>query len=92
VALAAANTAFDKKTLTFPANQQITVDFDNQDTGQLHNWSLYTDSTGATPIFQGSFVTGPAKTRYVFSSPGPGSYFFRCDSHPTQMTGTATVT
>ncbi len=92
VALKANGTAFDQATLTFPASQPITIDFDNQDAGLVHNVSLYTDSTGATPIFQGGFITGPDKTRYEFTAPQAGSYFFRCDVHPTQMTGTATVT
>jgi plastocyanin len=38
-------------------------------------------------------VTGPTTTTYTFTAPStPGSYFFRCDVHPTQMTGTFVVT
>jgi hypothetical protein len=27
----------------------------------------------------------------VFTTPAAGNYFFRCDVHPTSMTGTFTV-
>lgn len=33
-------------------------------------------------------MTGPATTTYTFTAPStPGTYFFRCDVHPTVMTG-----
>jgi plastocyanin len=93
LSLIAKNTAFNTKTLTFPANQQIVIDFDNQDAGVPHNFSLYTDSTASHAIFQGQpFTTGPETRKYEFRAPGPGSYYFRCDVHPNQMFGTATVT
>jgi plastocyanin len=53
-----------------------------------HNFAAYTDQTANNVIFQGQIVTGPATATYNFTAPStPGTYFFRCDIHPTQMTG-----
>jgi plastocyanin len=36
----------------------------------------------------GDVITGPKKITYTFDAPEkPGTYFFRCDIHPTTMTG-----
>ncbi|MGH2725424.1 MAG: cupredoxin domain-containing protein, partial [Actinomycetota bacterium] len=88
--LIAKNTAFDAKTLTFPANTQVTINFRNEDLGVPHNWAMYKDNTGAQAFFNGPIFSGVAEQKYVFTSPGPGTYFFRCDVHPG-MNGTATV-
>ncbi len=86
--LTAQNTAFDKSTITVPSGSQITVNFNNTDNGVPHTFSVYTDSSAATVIFKGNPITGPATTAYKFTAPTkPGTYFFRCDIHPTQMTG-----
>ena len=84
--------AFDKSTITVSAGAQVTINFDNQDSGIPHNFAVYTDSSAGTTIFIGETITGPNKTTYTFTAPTtPGSYFFRCDIHPTKMTGTFTV-
>jgi plastocyanin len=93
VALTAQNIAFDKSTITVPAGSNVVMTFNNQDTGVPHNFALYTDSTAKTRIFAGGFVTGPATVTYTFTAPAqPGTYFFRCDVHPTVMTGSFVVT
>jgi plastocyanin len=71
----------------------VTITFTNNDAGVPHNFALYTDSSAATNIFRGAIVTGPATTTYTFTAPStPGTYFFRCDVHPTQMNGQFVVT
>ncbi len=93
VSLIAKNIAFDKSTITVPAGARVVMTFDNQDAGVPHNFALYTDSTARTKIFAGDFVTGPKKVTYTFTAPSqPGTYFFRCDVHPTVMTGSFVVT
>ena len=63
------------------------------DAGVPHNFAVYTDATASTAIFTGAVVTGPTTTTYTFTAPStPGSYFFRCDVHPTIMTGQFIVT
>lgn len=93
VSLTAQNLAFDKGTITVPSGSTVTLTFKNMDAGVPHNFALYTDSHATTPIFVGTIVTGVTTTTYTFTAPAtPGSYFFRCDVHPTTMTGTFKVT
>jgi len=53
----------------------------------------FKSSTYASFIFTGAAVTGPNKTTYdVSKAPlAPGTYFFRCDYHPTSMFGQLVV-
>ena len=90
--IAAKNVAFDKKALTATAGQPVTVQFNNEDTGVPHNFAVYTDKGASQKIFSGELVTGPATATYNFNAPStPGTYFFRCDVHPDQMSGSFTV-
>ncbi len=93
VNIMAKNIAFNTSTITVPAGAQVTVNFDNQDSGIQHNVAFYTDSSATDTIYKGQITTGPNKTTYTFTAPStPGTYFFRCDVHPTQMTGQFVVT
>lgn len=84
--------AFDRDTLTVPAGATVTVNFTNPDSGDAHNFAVYTDGTASEAIFQGDAITGPAWTTCTFTAPDrAGNYFFRCDIHPTAMTGTLVV-
>jgi len=91
--LTARNLAFDKSTITVPAGATVALAFINDDAGVPHNFAVYTDSSATTAIFRGAIVTGQVTTTYTFTAPStPGTYFFRCDVHPTQMTGSFVVT
>lgn len=86
--LMAKNIAFNKSTIAVPAGANVTIYFDNQDSETPHNFAVYDSPSAAQTIFQGKIITGPAKAIYTFTAPDqPGNYFFRCDVHPTQMTG-----
>ena len=90
--LVARNIAFDLKTLTVPAGASVTLNFDNRDSGIGHNFALYRDSSAQQSIFVGQIIKGPATIAYEFTAPDqPGSYFFRCDPHSSQMNGTFVV-
>jgi plastocyanin len=83
--------AFDQNTITVHPGAGVTLNFNNQDGGIPHNFALYTDSSGSTPIFRGQVITGPSTVVYTFVAPAaPGTYFFRCDIHPA-MTGSFIV-
>lgn len=87
IGLVAKNIAFNTTEITVPAGTNVTINFDNQDQNVPHNFALYTDSTAKTALYQGKTITGPAKATYNFTAPkNPGTYFFRCDTHP-KMTG-----
>jgi plastocyanin len=91
--LIAKDIAFDKSTITVPAGAQVIINFDNQDSGIPHNFAVYTDTSATTSIFVGQIINGVKSIAYTFTAPTtPGDYFFRCDVHPTTMTGTFTVT
>ena len=85
------NNVFDTSTLSAPAGTPFTVVFDNMDAGIPHNFSIYTDDTATTALFTGEFLTGPDTTTYKIPALDAGTYFFRCDVHPTTMFGTLTV-
>ena len=54
--------------------------------------AVFNGSDATAPaIFHGDLVTGPGSLDYTFTLPGPGTYFFHCDVHPVQMTGTITL-
>jgi plastocyanin len=87
----AENTAFTEPCLAAPANKAFTIEFMNMDPGMLHNISIYADSNASQALFVGEMVTGPGSVTYRVKALPPGTYFFRCDVHPTQMTGTFVV-
>ncbi len=93
VTLTAQNIAFDKSTITVPHGSQVVMTFKNMDSGVVHNFALYTDSSARNRIFAGDFVTGVKTVTYTFTAPSaPGTYYFRCDVHPTVMYGSFVVT
>jgi len=92
LSLVAKNNAFNISTITVPAGAAVVMTFDNQDRFP-HNVALYTDSTARTTIYKGEIITGPKVITYTFNAPSqPGTYFFRCDVHPSTMTGSFVVT
>lgn len=95
VEITAQNVVFSTRTLTARTGGQVRVRLDNKDSGVEHNIAFYPSSTSLTaPLAPGSIGTvfkGPAVDDTVFTLPAAGSYFFRCDIHPTTMTGTFTV-
>ena len=88
---AVASLKFDKSDLTAKAGGTITVRFDNRDNGIPHNFAVYKDSSAGQTLSQGQICTGPCKGEVTLTGLTAGRYFFRCDVHPTQMTGTLTV-
>jgi plastocyanin len=93
VDLVARDMSFDKDIITAPAGTEVYVNFDNQDDGVLHNFSVYSSPDAQTPLFLGENVRGPARTTYRFPAGNrPGSYYFRCDIHPATMNGILEVT
>ncbi|MCX6669499.1 MAG: cupredoxin domain-containing protein [Methanothrix sp.] len=88
VGLIAKSIAFNTSTITVPAGARVTVNFDNQDANVPHNFAVYDSANAKTTIFKGNIITGPKMIAYTFDAPTtPGTYFFRCDIHPTIMTG-----
>jgi plastocyanin len=53
--------------------------------------AFYKDDSAKDEIYFGRDLLTVGETTYVFKVPGPGEYFYRCEFHPTQMTGTLKV-
>lgn len=88
--LVAKNISFDKTELTAPAGP-ITITMMNEDNGTPHNLHVFkgTDASGES---EGSTEVNPGpNTESLSIDLQPGTYYFHCDVHPTQMFGTLTV-
>ncbi len=85
---------FNTDELHIPAGRATTVTMDNTDTGIPHDFVIYKDEAAAranqAPLFKTNTCTGPCKESVAVTLQA-GEYFFRCDIHPTQMTGTVEV-
>jgi plastocyanin len=69
----------------------LTIEFDNQDGGVLHNIHFYRgeDADGES-VAETELETGPI-TQTVTFDVQPGEYYYVCDAHPTTMEGILTV-
>jgi len=91
IEIAAQNIAFDKTTLTAPANTPFTLRFTNNDAGVPHDVVIHNGtSTSDPPLFEGEIFTGVGSRDYQVPALKAGTYAFSCKVHPT-MTGTLTV-
>jgi plastocyanin len=91
IELHAKNIAFSPTKLT-AASANVTIHFVNDDANIPHNVAVFGGSDATAPaIVHGDLVTGPGSADVTFTLPGPGTYFFHCDVHPAQMTGTITL-
>ena len=84
----AAGFAFTTEELTLPADQEIELEFVNEDAAP-HNVSIY-ESEGGKALFEGEIISAGQQTTYAIPALPKGKYPFQCDVHPS-MAGTATV-
>lgn len=85
---------FDTAELTIAAGTDVTITVDNIDTGIPHNFAVYTSrdaaESGEEALAATEICTAPC-TEVVTLNLSAGEYFFRCEVHPAQMTGTLVV-
>lgn len=95
--IAAAQIAFDKDLIQVPAETDVTVTFNNNDTGVPHNFKVWEDEAAAQSADTGAQIAatdninGGASAEAEFNSGPPGEYYFNCDIHPASMFGSVEV-
>ncbi len=84
--------AFDKGELTIAADADVTITADNTD--GFHSFAVYNSRDeaegGSEPIDETGTCNAPCVDS-VSVNLAAGEYFFRCEVHPTIMTGTLIV-
>jgi len=85
---------FDMTELSIPADESVTITTENTDDGELHNFAIYASrdsaETGDDPLIATEICAAPCSEEASVNLTS-GEYFFRCDVHPNDMTGTLTV-
>ncbi len=90
IQISAENTAFSVDTREAAAGE-ITIEFNHRDDGVAHNFAVYpSEDELDSPIAATAIETGPTQQELRLTLE-PGEYFYRCDVHPAQMTGTLVV-
>ena len=86
------NLQFSPRTITASPGAQVTVTFNNQDAGVLHNIRFYANRNRSATLAASEVKAGPASDTLNFTAPAaPGTYPFICDVHPDTMTGNLSV-
>lgn len=84
------NERFDPTEVEAPAGV-ITISFDNQDEGILHNIRFYEGSNADGRFVRKSELERGPEVQILSMDLQPGSYFYDCEVHPASMTGTLLV-
>jgi plastocyanin len=91
VNLAASGVRFSTGSLSAPAGM-VTISFSNNDDGISHNVHVYAGGNASSPtVGATATAVGPVQQTLNLGALAAGSYFYRCDVHPSQMSGTLTV-
>lgn len=90
VAISAKSVAFSTKTFKL-SPEGTEIDFANDDV-QPHNIAIFPSASNLTTVlFRGTITPGGQQVKYEVGKLKPGTYYFHCDVHPQQMTGSVTV-
>jgi hypothetical protein len=82
------NIAFDTDELRAPADTDFTIVDINDDIGIPHNFALFRDAAHLGLIARTDIMQGPAEQELAIPPLEPGTYYFLCQTHTDQMTGT----
>jgi plastocyanin len=76
---------FVQQCLAAPADTKFTIAFHNADSGVRHNITIL--DSRSNKVFAGTIITGDKTETYDVDALQAGTYSFRCDVHPPEMTG-----
>jgi len=88
IEIKAQDSAFSETELQAPAYAQVSIIVENADKNTDHGFSLYRTPNGEGPVFVGSLVPGQETRTFTFTTPEPGTYYFRDDMMPGLLHGT----
>jgi len=91
ILLRAANSAFSESELQAPAYAQVSIIFENADKDTAHSFSLYRAPNGSEPVFLGGSVAAGETRTFTFTTPEPGTYYYRDDLMPGLLNGTLEI-
>ena len=91
IELKAANSAFSESELQAPAYTQVSIIVENADKGVSHSFSLYRTPNGSEPVYLGGLVSAGETRAFTFTTPEPGTYYFRDDLMPGLLNGTLEI-
>lgn len=89
VEITAADIAFSADTINATAGEAFTVTLVNDDSVP-HNFAVYTEEGGEV-IVTGDIIEAGETVEVDVPALDAGEYFFVCDVHPAEMTGTLAV-
>jgi plastocyanin len=89
VAVSADDLAFDASVIEATAGEAFTITFTNNE-AMPHNIAIYTEE-GGDEIATGAVINEGETDELSVEALEPGEYFFVCDVHPGEMTGTLVV-
>ncbi len=89
LAISARDLKFDKTCLAAPADQDLTIAFDNEE-ALPHNVAIR-NKAGDGDLFYGEVFSGPKVVTYTLKGLPSGTYRFWCSVHPSQMQGSLVV-
>lgn len=70
-----------------PADTDV-IAFTNNDEGVARSVSIYEGEDAEEAVFEGEVFEGQERREYEVPALEGGNYFFRCEVHPEEMTGT----
>ncbi|HWC11020.1 MAG TPA: cupredoxin domain-containing protein [Acidimicrobiales bacterium] len=90
LSIVASDTKFDKDCLAAPANQEVTISYENKDS-RGHNLVVLKSHTSSDVIARADIFTGPDTVTLDVPAQPAGTYAFHCEVHPQAMMGTFVV-
>jgi hypothetical protein len=91
IELRALDAKFSESELQAPAYAQVSIILENADKDTTHSFSLYRTPNGSEPVFIGGSVSANETRTFTFTTPEPGTYYFRDDLMPGLLHGTMEI-